>query len=140
MYGQLSQEVIEQIRAGDQQPANPVTAQRPARAQRPPRFVRPQRPVRRAGRRPGLCMYCLSRTCVHVVGPQRAHLTPRQVDIARLLSEGLANKQIAAELGLTEGSVKVYVSRLFVALRLDSRLRVALWARDHAAALLEPAA
>lgn len=56
-------------------------------------------------------------------------LTPRQLQIARLLYEGLSNKAIAEELQLAEGTVKVYLADMFEKLGVNSRLQVALWAK-----------
>jgi DNA-binding NarL/FixJ family response regulator len=59
--------------------------------------------------------------------PLSSRLTQREGQIAELIAAGLENKQIAARLGLTEGTIKVYISRLFKRLRLGSRLEVALY-------------
>ena len=48
-----------------------------------------------------------------VFARQRVTLTPRESQLVNLLSRGLKNKEIAAELGLTEGTVKVYLAHLF---------------------------
>lgn len=84
----------------------------------------------------GLCLQCMSRVCVHLETP--VNLTPREMDVARLLAGGLSDKEIAGLLGLTVNTVKVMNSRLFDKLRLTSRLEVALWARDHAKLLGVP--
>lgn len=42
-----------------------------------------------------------------------AGLTPRQVEVAQLVSDGLSNAEIAAALSLSELSVKKYISRIF---------------------------
>lgn len=39
-------------------------------------------------------------------------LTPRQIDVIRLIAKGRSNKQIAYELGLTEGTVKLHVTAI----------------------------
>jgi len=44
---------------------------------------------------------------------ERVTLTPREGQLVALLARGLKNKEIAAELGLTEGTVKVYLAHLF---------------------------
>lgn len=54
-------------------------------------------------------------------------LRPRQ--ILELLAEGKANKEIAWELNLSEGTVKVYLSHLFRRIGVTTRLEAALWAR-----------
>jgi PAS domain S-box-containing protein len=50
------------------------------------------------------------------------HLTPRQVEVLRLLEQGRSTKQIAAELHLTTETVRNHVRRLFRALGVHSRL------------------
>jgi len=53
-------------------------------------------------------------------------LTPRESQLATLLGRGLKNKEISHELGLTEGTVKVYLSHLFRKSGAKSRFDVAL--------------
>lgn len=48
-------------------------------------------------------------------------LTPRQIDVISLISKGLANKQIAYELGLTEGTVKLHVTAILKLLNVSNR-------------------
>jgi PAS domain S-box-containing protein len=50
------------------------------------------------------------------------HLTPRQVQVLRLLEQGRSTKQIAAELHLSTETVRNHVRRLFKALEVNSRL------------------
>jgi two-component system, NarL family, nitrate/nitrite response regulator NarL len=60
-------------------------------------------------------------------------LTPRQKQIAHLISQALENKEIAHVLGLSEGTVKVYVSRIFERLHVPNRtaLAVLVWNEEH---------
>jgi DNA-binding CsgD family transcriptional regulator len=83
-----------------------------------------------------ICVECLSRSCEHVVARPLC-LTSSQQEVIRALSDGLRNKEIAALLGITEGTVKVYLVHVFRILKLKSRLEVALWGRDHAELLSE---
>ncbi len=53
-------------------------------------------------------------------------LSPRQSDLVRLVAQGMRNKEIAAALSLTEGTVKVYLSRLFAKLGVKGRFDLAL--------------
>ena len=53
-------------------------------------------------------------------------LTPRENEIAALVSSGLANKEIARMLGLTEGSVKQYLHNAFRKLGIQSRAHLIL--------------
>jgi DNA-binding NarL/FixJ family response regulator len=63
--------------------------------------------------------------------PRRAHppeLTTRELEILRLLGEGRANKEIAAELGISERTARTHVSNILRKLGLSSRTQAALWA------------
>jgi PAS domain S-box-containing protein len=57
------------------------------------------------------------------------HLTPRQVEVLRLLEQGCSTKQIAAELHLSVETVRNHVRRLFRALGVNSRLEAVAAAR-----------
>jgi DNA-binding NarL/FixJ family response regulator len=54
-------------------------------------------------------------------GPASVRLTEREISILRLVAGGYSNKEIARSLGLTEGTVKNYISDLLV--KLDCRDR-----------------
>ena len=58
------------------------------------------------------------------------HLTPRQAEVLRLLEQGLSNKQIAAELHLSNETVRNHMRRLFQALGVHSRLEAVAAARQ----------
>ncbi|MFN8098821.1 MAG: response regulator transcription factor [Dermatophilaceae bacterium] len=58
-------------------------------------------------------------------------LSPRETEVLRLVARGLANKQIARSLGITERTVKAHLSRVFRELGVLDRTSAALWARDH---------
>jgi DNA-binding NarL/FixJ family response regulator len=60
--------------------------------------------------------------------PPHASLTEREVGILRLIAEGRSNKEIAAALHLTEGTVKGYVSTIFDKLGVEDRTQAALYA------------
>jgi two-component system nitrate/nitrite response regulator NarP len=70
------------------------------------------------------------------LGPNRSHahaletLSPRERAIARLVGAGLRNREIGDELGLTEGTVKVVLHRMYVKLGVANRVELALAARD----------
>ena len=57
------------------------------------------------------------------------HLTPRQVEVLRLLEQGHSTKQIAAELHLSTETVRNHIRRLFRALGVNSRLEAVAAAR-----------
>lgn len=58
-----------------------------------------------------------------------AQLTDRQLEVLRLLLQGKANKVIARELNLSEGTVKVHLAALFRALDANNRTEAAMAAR-----------
>jgi PAS domain S-box-containing protein len=60
------------------------------------------------------------------------HLTPRQIEVLRLLEQGRSTKQIAAELHLSTETVRNHVRRLFQALGVNSRLEAVAAARAAA--------
>lgn len=53
-------------------------------------------------------------------------LTPRQMDVMRLLARGESNKGIAEALGLSEGTVKVHVAAILKALKATNRTQAVL--------------
>ena len=55
-------------------------------------------------------------------------LTPRELEVLRLLAEGLANKEIARELSIGEKTVKTHVSNILSKLGVLSRTQAALQA------------
>jgi DNA-binding NarL/FixJ family response regulator len=61
------------------------------------------------------------------VDVRKSGLTGREVQLIRLLAMGLKNKEIASTLSITEGTVKVYLSRLFQKLGVKDRFELALF-------------
>jgi DNA-binding NarL/FixJ family response regulator len=58
-------------------------------------------------------------------------LSPREKQIVRLVCVAKLNKEIAYELCLSEGTVKVYLSVIFKKLRIQNRTQLAMWAIAH---------
>ncbi|WP_160010162.1 response regulator [Nocardioides sp. AX2bis] len=58
-------------------------------------------------------------------------LSRREREVLALVGEGLANKQIARRLGITERTVKAHVGSIFRRIGVADRTSAALWARDH---------
>jgi DNA-binding NarL/FixJ family response regulator len=48
-------------------------------------------------------------------------LTKRETQIAGLVSQGLANKVIAGQLGVVEGTVKIHLHNIYRKLRVSNR-------------------
>jgi DNA-binding NarL/FixJ family response regulator len=59
-------------------------------------------------------------------------LTDREREVLTLLAEGLANKQIARRLGITERTVKAHLTRIYAALGVSDRTAAALWLQRNA--------
>ena len=59
---------------------------------------------------------------------KRVSLTRREGQLVTLLPQGLKNKELAFALGITEGTVKVYLSKLFKKLGVNDRFELALYA------------
>ena len=53
--------------------------------------------------------------------PEGSPLTEREAEVLRWLARGLANKQIAAELGISEHTVKFHVSSIYTKLNATNR-------------------
>ncbi|MFL6106884.1 MAG: response regulator [Marmoricola sp.] len=60
-----------------------------------------------------------------------AELSAREREVLDLVAEGLANKQIARRLGITERTVKVHLGSVFRRIGVADRTSAALWARDN---------
>lgn len=58
-------------------------------------------------------------------------LTAREREVLVLVNEGLANKQIARRLGISEKTVKGHLTNLFQRIGVADRTQAALWAERH---------
>jgi two-component system nitrate/nitrite response regulator NarP len=64
------------------------------------------------------------------LGARAASLSPRELEIVELIPQGLRNREIAERLGVTEGTVKVYLHAIFEKLQVRSRTELAMIASD----------
>ena len=64
------------------------------------------------------------------LGADPSGLTPRQRDVLDLLLLGQPNKQIARNLGLSEGTVKIHIASILRALQARNRTEAVLRARE----------
>jgi DNA-binding NarL/FixJ family response regulator len=58
-------------------------------------------------------------------------LTDREKEVLGLVGKGLANKEIAYRLGITERTARTHVSNILGKLGLASRTQAALWAVEN---------
>jgi len=73
------------------------------------------------------------RLMLEVSGPAKprdpaAELTPRELEVLQLIAQGQSNAEIAAELFVTERTVKAHVSNLLSKLHLSDRTQAAVFA------------
>jgi two-component system nitrate/nitrite response regulator NarL len=60
-------------------------------------------------------------------GARRVALTPREAQLITLLAQGLSNKEIGSTLGITEGTVRIYLTKLFVKAGAKHRFELAVF-------------
>jgi two-component system, NarL family, nitrate/nitrite response regulator NarL len=58
-------------------------------------------------------------------------LSSREIEVIHLVAGGLTNKKIGKKLYISEGTVKTHLHKIYDKLRVDSRLALALYARDN---------
>jgi DNA-binding NarL/FixJ family response regulator len=58
-------------------------------------------------------------------------LTPRELDIMRLIGSGMRNKEIAEKLSISEGTVKIHLHNIYEKLQMKNRLELALYAKSN---------
>jgi len=61
----------------------------------------------------------------------RQLLTPREEQVVALVADGLSNRDVADELGLSEHTIKKYLLRIFDKLGVSSRVELVLYAMSH---------
>ena len=98
-------------RAGRARPRDPHGARRASRRSRPP--------SRRAWSRSWRAAAARARSTL---------LTPRELEVLRLIARGRSNKRIALELGVAEKTVKTHVGHVLAKLGLTDRTQAALYA------------
>jgi DNA-binding NarL/FixJ family response regulator len=83
-----------------------------------------------------VCLTC--RALTSTKKPLKPELSFRERQVVSLVSQGKANKQIAFELRLTEGTIKEYLNRIFRKVGTSNRTELAVWAVKHPIQLPEP--
>ena len=61
-------------------------------------------------------------------------LTPRELEIVRMIVQGLRNKAIAERLAISEGTVKLHLHNVYEKLGVDGRLSLMVYAQQHGVA------
>jgi DNA-binding CsgD family transcriptional regulator len=67
----------------------------------------------------------------HRSGENTTALTPREEEVAVLVSRGLTNRQIASELSISEHTVATHIAKILKRLGLSSRSRLAAWVAER---------
>lgn len=63
--------------------------------------------------------------------PLVEELTPREREVLRLLATGASNREIGAQLFISEGTVKNHISNILGRLGLRDRTQAAIYAKEH---------
>ncbi len=74
------------------------------------------------------------------IGEKRISFSEREKQVVELLAQGLKNKEIAAAMNLAEGTVKVYLSRLFKKTKVRDRFELMLYRAQDRRLLSNPEA
>lgn len=69
------------------------------------------------------------------VGSRLAHLTRRELEVARLVAEGMTNKEIATRLVISQRTVEGHVENVLGKMGVKSRTQVAIWFTSRDATL-----
>jgi DNA-binding NarL/FixJ family response regulator len=75
----------------------------------------------------------VARTLLPTANPANPadQLSAREQQVLRLVTKGLANKQIARYLDISESTVKAHISNVFRRIGVTDRTSAAIWAREH---------
>jgi two-component system, NarL family, nitrate/nitrite response regulator NarL len=58
-------------------------------------------------------------------------LTPREIELVKMVAQGLRNRAIAERLAISEGTVKIHLHNVYDKLGIDGRLELVLWAQNQ---------
>lgn len=74
-----------------------------------------------------LLAHALLNNSRQVQNSQQAGLTEREVQILKLVSQGMSNKLVARNLNISEGTVKVHMKHILKKINLRTRVEAAVW-------------
>ena len=57
-------------------------------------------------------------------------LTPREINVVKLVAKGFSNKQIAEQRNISEGTVKVHLHNIYDKLQIKNRMALSLYAQN----------
>ncbi len=80
--------------------------------------------------RSNVCLHCrmpVTRNPMKEANLFGSPLTPRQAQITEMIATGKPNKEIAYELALSVGTIKVFVSSIFLRTGCPNRTALAIW-------------
>ena len=83
---------------------------------------------------PNVARRLMEEVSTHAANPrsQIPDITDREMEVLRLIANGRSNREIAAELVLSEKTVKTHVSSLLGKLELNDRTQLAIYAiKNH---------
>lgn len=58
-------------------------------------------------------------------------LTPREIEVVRMVAKGLTNKEIASELGIADGTVKIHLHNIYEKLNINRRAELVRVSDDY---------
>jgi DNA-binding NarL/FixJ family response regulator len=68
--------------------------------------------------------------------PNSYGLTPRELEVVRLVTQGCSNREIAAQMKISEETVKRHISNIFEKVGMSNRVELTLFALEHRLALV----
>lgn len=99
----------------------------------PERLVEAVRTVASGGSwlEPGLVGRALGRVVAVAAAEEDKPLTPREREIVSSVARGLRNREIAEQLHITEGTVKIHLHHIYEKLRVKGRVELVLLAQQR---------
>ena len=91
----------------------------------------------RAGVAPGHCSPVLQRRAVSQSDANPDGLTDRELDVLRLIGQGLSNQEIGDRLVISLPTVRTHINHIFSKLQLESRAQAILYVLRHDIASLD---